>query len=368
MLRSMLLELILYMIGYIIFIGCNLWLYKIIKNKKVARILIIISLIVYAAIRYNVGSDYDTYYKQYNNIQNYFSSLEEVVTSDIQFAFTLLMFLTKKYIINEFAIFTVVAIMIYPVTINAIKKYTTNFLESLFLYFSLGFHLISLNILKQVISMTILLQGFKNIVEKKYFKIIIMTAIMLVFHISAIVPILIFMMAYFIKPTNRKMFVSIIVSMFLLVTYKKLLSIPIFSRYANYLTEINREYYIVIIGAIGYFIFNTILLYLLLKQKDRLIQNNPQNKIILSALILSIPIKVLGIDNFPIYRMSLYIDQFLIFIIPDLLKIQLEEKGIEKYKKNYLVYFLIMIMWLVFSIVFLAHNNFYTYTTIFNIE
>ncbi|MCI8471343.1 MAG: EpsG family protein [Clostridia bacterium] len=368
MLKAMILELIFYIIGYIIFIACNLLLYKMIKNKRVARLLIIVSLILYAAIRYNVGSDYDTYYKQYNNIENYFSSVEEVVTSDIQFAFTLLMFLTKKYIINEFAIFTVVAIMIYPTTVNAIKKYTTNFLESLFLYFSLGFHLVSLNILKQVISMTILLEGFKNIVEKKYFKIIIMTTIMMIFHISAIIPILIFMIAHFIKPTNRKLFISVIVSMLLLVTYKSLLSISIFSRYAIYLTEINKDYFIVIIGAIGYFIFNTILLYMLLRKKEKLIKNNPQNKIILSALILSIPIKVLGIDNFPIYRMSLYIDQFLIFVIPDLLKIQIEEKGIERYKKNYLVYFLIMIMWLIFSIVFLAHNNFYTYTTIFNIE
>lgn len=368
MLKAMMLELIFYIIGYIIFIVANLFLYKTIKNKKVARILIVVSLIIYASIRYNVGSDYDTYYKQYNNIEKYFSSVQEVVTSDIQFAFTLVLFLTKKYIVNEFAIFTVVAIMIYPITIEAIKKYSKNFLESLFLYFSLGFHLVSLNILKQVISMTILLNGFKNITERKYFKIMMMTIIMMIFHISSVVPILLFVIAYYIKPTQKKMLISVIVSMGLLVTYKQLINLSFFNRYEGYFTEINKEYFIVTIGAIGYFIFNTILLYLLLRKKDKLIEKNPQNKIILSALILSIPIKVLGIDNFPIYRMSLYMDQFLLFILPDFLAINLEEKGKEKYEKNYLAYFFIMIVWLVFSIVFLAHNNFYTYTTIFNIE
>lgn len=368
MLKAMMLEVIFYIIGYIIFIVANLFLYKIIKNKKVARILIVVSLIIYAAIRYNVGSDYDTYYKQYNNIENYFSSVREVVTSDIQFAFTLVLFLTKKYIVNEFAIFTVVAIMIYPTTIHAIKKYSSNFLESLFLYFSLGFHLVSLNILKQVISMTILLNGFKNITKQKYFKVIIMTIIMMIFHISSVVPILLFIIAYYIKPTERKMWISMIVSMGLLFTYKNLINLSFFNRYEGYFTEINKDYFIVIIGAIGYFIFNTILLYLLLRKKDKLIEKNIQNKVILSALILSIPIKVLGIDNFPIYRMSLYVDQFLIFILPDFLTIILEEKGKETYQKNYLAYFFIMIMWLIFSIIFLAHNNFYTYTTIFNIE
>lgn len=368
MLRSQLLELSLYMIGYILFIFLMIFIYKRLKNKKIAIFLITFSLIIYASIRYNVGSDYDTYLKQYSEIFYYFNNIKEIITSDVQYGFSLLMYVTKKIFSSPYAIFFIVAVIIYPFTMAIIKRNSKNFIESLFLYFTLELHLLSLNLLKQVISMTVFLKSYRNIIKNKFLSMIFYVYVMITFHISSIIPVILMFVAKFIKPTLKKMFLMIGASFILLISYKQIiLNLDFMQRYHRYVLDINKEYYIVIIGAILYFIVNMFILYKLLKNKDELIKINPDNKIILSALILSIPFKVLAIDNFPIYRISVYIDQLLIFILPDLLSIYKKNMSKYNYKRFYYLYVILMIVWLCISIIFIPHNNFYEYKTIFSL-
>ena len=208
--------------------------------------------------------------------------------------------------------------------------------------------------------------NFANDGRKRYIILAILIYLMLSFHISGIIPLIILFISKMFKPTKFKIAISTILSSILLLSYKQIVgAIPFLSRYVRYTTNINKDYYIVIIGTIGYLIFNIILLLFLYKNKDELIQKNKNNALILNALILSIPLKVVGIFNFPVYRLSLYIDQLLFFIIPDLLSIY-REKNAKRFNKEYILYFMILIIYNAFSIIFLAHNNFYTYQTIFN--
>ena len=158
-----------------------------------------------------------------------------------------------------------------------------------------------------------------------------------------------------------------IISFILLFIYKPIvLHIDYFERYFRYILNINKDYYIQTIGAIIYLISHSIILLKLLGKKKELISKNSENKVIMSALILSIPFKVLAIDNFPIYRLSLYIDQLLIFIIPDYINIKKQDiHDNKKWNKYYLMYIYILILLLVLEIIFIPHNNFYKYTTIF---
>lgn len=367
MLKSMLLELLIYIIGYFVFIIASIIIYKKSKNKNFAAVIITLMLIVYASIRYNVGSDYDSYYKQYNEIFYYFKDFKQIFSSDIQYGFSILMFLVKKIFNDQYSIFTVVALLVYPYTIYVMKKNSNNFLESLFLYFTLQFHMVSLNLLKQVISMTIFFKNYNNILKDKIMSFIICSYLMITFHFSSIFSIIVLIISKYINPTIKKMFISIFASFILLFLYKSaILNIDFFDRYERYISNINREYYIQTIGAIGYFIINMIILFKLLKNKNELIKINSNNKVILSALILIIPFKVLAIDNFPIYRISLYIDQFLIFIIPDLISVYKEKYSKAKFTKTYMFYILLMFVWLCFEIIFIPHNNFYEYHTIFS--
>lgn len=367
MLRAMILELVLFIIGYILFIFLTLFIYKKSKNKNFACIVITLLLILYASIRYNVGSDYDTYYKQYNEILFYFDSIKKIIISNSQYGFSLLMYLTRNLIGGKYSIFTVVAFLIYPYTIYKIKKESSDFSESLFIYFVLQFHMISLNLLKQVISMTLFLKNKYYILNNKLVKCVLFSYLMTTFHFSSIVSIIILFISKKINPTKKKMFIILIISVILLFIYKPLiLNFGYFDRYFVYVYNINKEYYIQTIGAIIYLIMNIIILFLLLGEKNNLIKIKQENKVILSALLLTIPFKVLAIDNFPIYRLSLYIDQLLIFIIPDYINLKKQKcNDSQKFKKGYLMYIFVMIILLCLEIVFIPHNNFYTYTTIF---
>ena len=369
MLRSMYFEVSMYIISYTLLMILMIIISKIIKKKKIASAIIVIMCIIYASIRYNVGSDYDTYYLQYNNSLDYFYSVKQILSLDFQFSFNIILFLTKYYLQNEYAIFFVTSLIIYPLTFRAIRKTSNSFSESVVLYFLLGFHLISLNILKQEIAMIIFLFIYNYIIKdekKKWLLIILLSYLMLTFHISGLIPLIILFISCLFKPTKFKIAISTLLSTILLFSYKNIVNlIPFLSRYVRYTTDINKDYYIVIIGTIGYLIFNLILLFIIYKNKEDLINKNKNNRIIINALILSIPLKVVGIFNFPIYRLSLYIDQLLLFIVPDLINI-FKEKNKQRFSKEYIMYFIILIIYNAFSIIFLAHNNFYTYQTIFN--
>ena len=368
MLRSHLLELALYLLISIFYSLFLIFLYRKIKNKRIALFLVILALILFAATRYNVGSDYDTYTKQYNELGKYFKNAGEIIKSDFQCGFTLMMYFLHKIWSSNLALFDVHAIIIYPITMIYLKRNSRDFSESLFLYFFLQFHMISLNLLKQVISMTILLINKKNIAKNNLTLILLSTFLMAAFHISSIFGMITVILAKYIKPTIKKMYIILALSLLSLFVYKSLIAaLGLNWRYDRYLTDINYDYYIVTIGAIVYLIVQMIILYHLLRKKNELIKMNPDNSFILSALILSIPVKVLAIDNFPIYRLSLYIDQFLLFIIPDLIAVHKRNSPKWRFQKEYLLYVLFLIAYFIFAAVFIPHNNFYSYQTIFSL-
>ena len=134
MLRSMFFELSMYIISYTLLMILMIIISKQIKNKKLASFIVVFACIIYASIRYNVGSDYDTYYLQYNNILNYFYSVKQILSLDFQSAFNILLFLTKLYLKNEYAIFFVTAVIIYPLTFKIIRKNSSNFTEAIILF------------------------------------------------------------------------------------------------------------------------------------------------------------------------------------------------------------------------------------------
>lgn len=372
MLKEMALELAIYIITYSMLAFLCYALSKRIKNKKIASILIVAICVIYASIRYNVGPDYDTYLKQYNHIRDYFSSVGQILSSDFQFGFNLLEFLTKTIFQNKYAIFAVVALIVYPLKFRILRKTSNNFSESVLLFFLLGFHIVSLNLLKQEIAMTLFLVAYYYFISsnKKIWRKVLAVAFLFIgatFHISSILPVLIMIVAKAAKPTKLKITIALLVSVVLAINYSRIVaSIPFFERYVRYTEDINYDYYIVIIGAIGYCLMNLLILWLLFRKRNELCEISERNSFIISALICSIPFKILGIVNFPVYRLSLYIDQLLLIIIPDLLRIY--KKGNNNYRSEYALYFAVIYLFFVFSIVFLAYNNFYTYQTIFEIE
>lgn len=366
MLRAKLAELLLFYIVYIGYIVFNVLIISKMKNRKYVALFIIISLTVFAGIRYNVGSDYDTYYSQYNNVLYYFKNVEDILSRDIQNGFWMLCYLTKKYWGYEFGIFWIAAIIIYTIYIFFLKQESVDFNNSIIFYFWSELHLASLNLLKQNISMAFFCKFYQAIKEKKYLKIILYGLCMIFFHFSSIIAIVVLVIAKRIKPTFRKLLYTLLGSVVLLFTYDTLVyKIPLLSRYQRYLTNINNEYFIVKIGAVLYLIYSLIVLVIILNYKDWLIQIRPENEWIISMLILAIPFKVLAIVNFPVFRISLYFEQFLTLLVPQLLQIEKKRKK-GSFSRKYLAYNFTMLCWLIIITVFIPHNNFYSFNTIFN--
>lgn len=121
-------QMIIYDIIYLAFSILCIGLYTIFdkKTKKIQPIdIIIISiLVIISGIRCNCGSDYYSYYITYNNWIGNVDSVNTIIESNSQFGLYVLSFILKSITDFPYAMFWMIAIIIYPIMIIYMRKTT----------------------------------------------------------------------------------------------------------------------------------------------------------------------------------------------------------------------------------------------------
>lgn len=180
----------------------------------------LISLILLVGFReYNVGADTGSYY---NSLWvNTFD-----IDFDGEFLFSLIALIMRYFDLSYSSFLLLVAILFYFFTYKSLKNYTkiykSNVLITFFSCISLLFFLsMSINIIRQGVSLSILLFAYSLWVGKKNnIKILVLIFLSLAFHLTSILPILIFIVSLFmdkLKLFNVLLFIyffSIVVSFF----------------------------------------------------------------------------------------------------------------------------------------------------------
>ncbi|MHA3083452.1 EpsG family protein [Acinetobacter sp. ANC 5383] len=199
----------------------------ILLQNKLAHYVILLPLIALIIItgfrEYNVGTDTMNYY-------NLLWLDNSEFTFNGEFMFSLIAFVLHVFELDyTFFIFLIALIFylfIYKALKNYIELYKANLLISFFAYLSLpSFLSMSINVIRQGVSLAILLYAYSLFLRKNdLFKVILFTFLALIFHLTSIIPILIFLIAYFIPCNKNKAF------NFLLLIY----FIALISAYLNY--------------------------------------------------------------------------------------------------------------------------------------
>src|SRR5690606_20310661 len=102
---------------------------------------------------------------------------------------------------------SVISLIYFGVLYSVFKRWTTlkkqSFSLVLFLFISLFFSLTtSINVIRQGLSLVFLLLSYILLIEDKRWKAVVALSVALCFHLTAIIPILLFTLVYFSRQAN----------------------------------------------------------------------------------------------------------------------------------------------------------------------
>lgn len=331
------------------------------NNKKRGALLSLIILGVISAISCNFSSDGEVYYVLYNEVLNYFSSLKAVITFRYQNAFQALCYLVQKYIGGTYTIFFVTAFIFILMLWLIFKKYSMNPRYSVIVWLLVGLFAVSCNILKQYTAMLIMLFAYFALQRKKYLTFCILTFFASLFHVSALIVGLIFVLVrntdFSFNILKYSVMITCILTIFAIPFISLIVKIPLFSKYSIYLSLFSKVQLRLILGPCVNLIFYTFIIYIFCSSKSKIPEYMSKY---LTLIMIGICFSIVGIRFVYVARLSYYFYQF----IPLLLADGIERKIITGSKKFSLGVVLILFCFL-FTI-FSGELSYFNYSTIFN--
>ena len=330
-----------------------------VDSKKYNNLFIaiaLISLIVVSGFRYNVGTDY----YQYAEIYTVFAP-DVVISEAEEPGFMALCKFLTNYSMDPQLMFLVTSIITNVLIVFTIKKYSTKFELSMFLYITTFVYYSTMNGLRQWIASAIIFSGYKYLLNRDFKKYIIFILIASTMHSSA----LIMIPVYFV--VNNKTFSKknlMIVIGFVLATL-------FYSQFTDILFSIigNTSYghYEEVMGAGGngvnpmrVAVYLAPLLVSLIYYKRVNPTGDKKIDIMINLCILDTLIWMLAMNNIFFARLTFYFDLYFLFLIPRVVCIG--DKDI-----NRLAYCVIVCGYFVFSYMLLISGDSWIIPYTFNI-
>lgn len=333
-----------------------------------AAIFIIITIL--AGIRLNTGSDFYNYYIKFNATSSNILDLKEYFLA--MDGYGLLSCIVRQFSNNEYAIFMVIAIILYGYLFILINKETEDKAVALTCYLYLGFFANSLNILKQCIAMAFVMSFYKGLIHKKYVRTVVCAVLAATFHFSAIFALLVIIGVVILKPKPSMqllgvcVFAGIVAAVALPVIIEFIIRIfPAASGYSIYVGWRRNNQIRLVIAVFGMAVMYLFLAIILVKNKDYIQKLNNERYLEIVFLLLGLCINIASIRIWVVQRLALYFYQFSILLIPTLFK-SLELHRIKNNLRRNLI--IIMFVYLIFCGIFLGENEYYSYHTIFSGE
>ena len=330
--------------------------------------------IIISGIRYDVGTDY-----LYRYAPDYLNMINGYDVPNLELAFKLLI----KFCIvfsNDYALlFFITSIIINFFIFKTIFKYSKNIPLSVLLYFITSNYFISMNLVRQYISMSILLYfSITYLNDKKIYKYIIAQITSILFHTISII----FVVTCFLKNKIIKPIYSAIVTVLLFLFAQNIIQFFIgilrfaglknVDKYYIYFDHIKGDF---AISAFVIEVFVYMLFYLIIRKLKK------QNKELTKETILYFNIQTLSLIMIVLSarmelwnRIEIFFGLFHIISIPyyyDLLKKELNfdiKILTKKIRFNYIVYATIILLFIarmIYSVVIKGSIGVLPYKTIF---
>lgn len=198
-------------------------------NRPLMQGLGISIIMLVAALRFDVGYDYMSYY-------------QGILSYDLDFEpLSLLLFLIGTDSITSYPplSFMIIAVLIYSFMFSTLRKYSVNFFIASMVYICI-FYLPSLNTIRQSLAVAISFWGIRYVYQKKPFQYMIVCIFAALFHSSALVSIIIYPLYRFVSPQYLPIIIIMIILCFQLAL-ETFVDIGYYARVSNKLLELSED-------------------------------------------------------------------------------------------------------------------------------
>lgn len=286
------------------------------NNKKVYIIFALLSmlpLLLVSALRYDVGTDYSfRYAPDYINIANGGN------VSNLEILFKTLIKICLLFTCSYQSIFIVTSIFIIVPIFLLIYKKSKYPLISILIFVIGAFYFESLNLVRQYLSMVIILCSYPLLVDKKIVKWLLCVILAAMLHKTSL-------LAIMLLPLIKKEFftpkITFLISSAILVLgpllRKMMILLISFTSYSNYINTIYSKMdireTIIILNIVVY-----IIMYLLYRSKKQNDKINQEDILFLNIQGMAVAMCMISIQFSIMYRLVAYLMIFQIISIPNL--------------------------------------------------
>ena len=344
-------------------------------------VLIVTVLILITSFRYGVGSDFFRYVTNARTYYNWYSDLHRLFNwSTIQdfggqIGYPFISVISGYISQNEYAILWVTSVIIYVPLIWYCRKYTKNAFVSFSVYLLFGFWGMSLNVLKQAISMIFFAYAYEKLEEKRYIIFGIFALLTFIFHSSAIIAIAVLVVSKWIKPSKTIFWGAIGIGIFFRLStpliVKILSTISALNKYLSYFggeKSLHTDRTFIWLGALIETLVVCCIIYFALTQIEKLRMERKDTDHLLAIIIFGIPFSIIGISG-NLWLANRLAKYFFFFLIP-LLSVLLG-KDRKKYfidgKSRRFIWLSLIIWHMMYSVLMLDNSEFVIATYLFQL-
>lgn len=297
------LSFILYITVYLI--SAVLMTRSIKKNRKILFIIALTIPIIFASLRYYVGTDYENYHYTYISYSHI--PIKEFFKNGLNNLGLFVIVKIANIIGGEKVYFGICALLIYLLFVLGIKKsYSKNSLFLLIFLFLMQPFTVGLNIIRQTIAVSISFVNFENIYSKNFKKFLLLLFLAISFHTTAIVT----LPMYFLYSKNSRqsyswksiliVLISIILFSNIQYFFPMLSSLSFLGKYSSYLSSTTT------VGSNTSLLLKLMIIAFILLFKKRLEQHDEKNAFLILLLVISLCLELTGFFSAFIKRLSMY--------------------------------------------------------------
>lgn len=293
---------------------------ELLNQRKIFFFIASLFPIFLSAIRYNVGTDYLSYYDKFYYFE--FESIFDIFryTNKFEPAYLLIMYISKTIFNSPYVFFFISSFLINALIFKAAwrrKSYIpVSYTCFLFLCLQYGY---SLNIVRQFMAMGFILLAFEYIEKKQPMQYLLMILLATMFHYTAIIVLPFYVLSND-KWRKKFIYIGIFLVIFILTNLKLIEKIiDLIPFLANYKKYINFNGSINLKNIFSVLFTNFPIILLMCVYGRRLMKANKFNINYMFYCIVGILLKLLSFTAPHINRVSNYFDIVQIFLIPQII-------------------------------------------------
>ncbi|WP_180083353.1 EpsG family protein [Acinetobacter sp. YH12102] len=267
-------------------------------------------LLLFSLRDFSVGTDTIVYTDKFINLilVEYYN-----FNNNIEFGYQVLEYLVLSFSHNYFWLFLLCGSIILSGFFYILRKYSSNYLLSIFVFITFGIYTFSFNILRQGLAISICFFALHFLIQRKFLYYFLSVAIASLFHVSALIMLIFpFLLQFKIKIEYKMLIVFLFSSVFSSVVISYLSRDNVRYEAYNQASELAGGYFVLL-----FYLFWVFLLYFF-GRKERIlnIKYAVLEQIYILGIILVIPIALLGTNPSGPQRLLSYFSPLLMLLIP----------------------------------------------------